>query len=115
VIYDVRSAYENLATADERIRDLKDQVAASEEAYQQARNAFQNNLAINLDVLSAQDVLLNSQLQLTGAQFDRTIFYLDLLRATGHMFEVAATAAMTQPVATQPTTVPASVPSAQRS
>lgn len=113
VVYDVRTAYENLVTADERIKDLKDQVAASEEAYQQARNAFQNNLAINLDVLSAQDVLLNSQLQLTGAQFDRTIFYLDLLRATGRMSEVAATAA--ENPASQPAAALTTAPSTQRS
>jgi outer membrane protein TolC len=105
VVYDVRSSYENLVTADQRIRDLREQFAATEEAYQQARNAFQNSLAINLDVLAAQDQLLNAQLQLTSAQFDRTIFYLDLVRATGRMFEVAATAATqpaTQPAPTQP-------------
>jgi outer membrane protein TolC len=113
VLYDVRSSYENLVTADQRIKDLQDQVAASNEAYQQARNAFQNNLAINLDVLAAQDTLLNSQLQLTGAEFDRTVFYLDLVRATGRLFEVAATAAAAPPAtapASQPTTLPAPRP-----
>jgi outer membrane protein len=88
--HDVQIAYENLATSDNRIRELADEVDAAQEAFRQAQNAFQNNLAINLDVLQAQDQLLNAQLQLTSARFDRTVFYLDLVRATGRMREVAA-------------------------
>jgi len=106
ILRDVQVAYENVASADRRIKELEDEVAASEEAFQQARNAFQNSLAINLDVLQAQDQLLNAQLQLTSAQFDRTVFYLDLLRTTGHLPDVAGTAAST----TQPTTRPATQP-----
>lgn len=82
-LHDVQSAYENFLSAERRIRDLEDEVRAATEAYNQARNAFLNGLGINLDVLTAQDQLLNAQLQLTGARFDRTIFYLDLLRAVG--------------------------------
>jgi outer membrane protein TolC len=102
VANDVRVAYENLVTADARIRELEDQVKAATEAFEQARAAFANNLAINLDVLAAQDQQLNAELQLTGAKFDRAVFYLDLIRATGRMNEVAATAAAT----TRPTTRP---------
>jgi outer membrane protein TolC len=104
ILRDVQVAYENVASADRRIKELEDEVAASEEAFQQARNAFQNSLAINLDVLTAQDQLLNAQLQLTSAQFDRTVFYLDLLRTVGRLPDVAATAA-TRPT-TEPTTQP---------
>ena len=92
VLNDVRVAYENLATADRRIREYEEQVATSREALEQARNAFANSLAINLDVLVAQDQVLNSELLLTGAQFDRTVFYLDLVRATGELTDVAAAA-----------------------
>ena len=109
VLNDVQTAYENLATADRRIRELQDQVAASQEALEQAQNAFRNSLAINLDVLLAQNDLLNAELQLTSAQFDRTIFYLDLVRATGHLHEVAATgpSPTTKPsTTTAPTTQP---------
>lgn len=102
IVHDVRVAYENLATSDRRIHELEDEVRAAEEAHQQARNAFLNNLAINLDVLSAQDQLLNSQLQLTSAKFDRTVFYLDLLRATGTLHEVAAGPAASTAPATAP-------------
>ena len=48
ILRDVQVAYENVASADRRIKELEDEVAASEEAFQQARNAFQNSLAIAL-------------------------------------------------------------------
>jgi Cu/Ag efflux pump CusA len=74
---------------DVTINPLRTQAAT--EALEQARNAFQNNLAINLDVLAAQDQQLNAQLQLTGAKFDGAVFYLDLVRATGRrLHEVGA-------------------------
>ncbi|HEY7117959.1 MAG TPA: TolC family protein [Tepidisphaeraceae bacterium] len=87
---DVQLAYQNLLTSERRIKDLADAVAAADEALKQAQAALANNLAIVLDVLTAQDQLLNAQLQLTGAQFDRTIFYLNLLRATGELTQHAA-------------------------
>ena len=102
--HDVRLAYENLSTADQRAVELQDQVRASQEAYEQARNAFANDLAINLDVLSAQDQLLNAQLQLTSAQFDQTVFYLDLVRATGRMGDIAGQGPLSP--ATRPTSQP---------
>jgi len=36
-------------------------------------------------VLTAQDRLLNAQLQYTDEAFNRTIFYLDLIRAVGDL------------------------------
>jgi hypothetical protein len=41
--------------------------------------------------------LLNAQLELTGARFDRTIFYLDLTRAVGRLHEAAVERPTTQP------------------
>jgi outer membrane protein TolC len=106
VLNDVQQAYDNLATADRQIKELEDQVLASEDALVQSQNAYANSLAINLDVLLAQNDLLNAQLQLTSARFDRTIFYLNLVRATGRLHEIA-----TSPVV--PTTQPASQPTTQ--
>lgn len=82
-LHDVQTAYENLDASRRRIVDLADEVKAAEEAFAQAQSAFQNGLGINLDVLSAQDQVLEARLELAGAQFDRTVFYLDLLRAAG--------------------------------
>lgn len=98
VIDDVRQASLNLRTAERRLKALADQVAAADEALKQAQSALANKLAIVLDVLNAQDQLLNAQLLLTGAKFDRTVFYLDLLRATGALPEI------THAAATRPTT-----------
>jgi len=93
VIDDVRQATLNLRTAERRLKALADQVAAAAEALRQAQSALANKLAIVLDVLNAQDQLLNAQLLLTGAKFDRTVFYLDLLRATGALPQVTQSAA----------------------
>lgn len=80
---DVQTAFNNLISSEKVVRGLRAQVAASTEAYRLAHDAYLNGLAINLDVLTAQDQLLGAQLQLAAAEFDRTVFYLDLLRATG--------------------------------
>jgi len=82
---DVQVAHENLTTSRKRITELEDEVAAAQEAYDQAQSAYKNGLAINLDVLNAQNQLLNAELDLTGARFDRDVFYLDLVRATGRL------------------------------
>jgi len=98
---DVQNAYQNLLTAERRIKELEGAVSAANEALRQSQAALANNLGLTLDVLTAQDALLNSQLQLNSAQFDRSVFYLDLLRTTGKL-----------PVGL-PTTRPATQPSAQ--
>jgi outer membrane protein TolC len=85
VIHDVELAYQNLITTERRIRELEGEVAAADEALHQAQSAYDNGLAINLDVLTAQDQLLSAQLQLTGARYDRIIYYLDLRRVSGQL------------------------------
>jgi outer membrane protein TolC len=44
-----------------------------------------NGLAIPLDILTAQDTLLNSQLQYASESFNRTVFQLDLIRSVGDL------------------------------
>jgi len=89
IVRDVRTAHNDVATTDRLIRELRDEVAAADDALQQSRAAFANSLATNLDVLSAQDKLLTAQLDLASAEFDETVFYLDLLRAMGTLQQVA--------------------------
>lgn len=108
ILHDVQIAYENVVASERRIHELEDEVLAAEDALQQARNAYANNLAINLDVLTAQNELLNAQLQLAGVQFDRTVFYLDLIRATGQLPAMAAEG--NARAATRPSTQPATRP-----
>lgn len=80
---EVQIAYDQFTTSALKVRELQSQVDATNEAYNQARSAFENGLAINLDVLQAQERLLNAQLQLTSVRFDKIVFYLNLRRATG--------------------------------
>ena len=84
------------------------QVAAAQQAFNQADQSYTVGLATNLERVTAQDELLNAQLQLTSARFDRTLSFLSLARATGSLrqrLETTATAA--------PTTIPTTVPAEQ--
>lgn len=92
-LHDVQTAYENLATSRRRIVELEDAVRAADDAFSQAQSAFRAGLGINLEVVTAQNALLVARLGLTGARFDRTVFWLDLVRATGRLPAVADAAA----------------------
>lgn len=97
-ISEIRQSLENVNTSSRRIEALRDEVTAADEALSQANSAFANGLGTNLDALTAQDQLLTSQLDLASAEYDRTVFYLDLLRATGRL------SAAEVDVTTRPTT-----------
>jgi outer membrane protein TolC len=81
----VRTAYDNLTTSDVVLGQLQQEVQASSEAYDQSVQLEKNGLAIPLDVLTAQDALLNSQLQYASETFSRAIFQLDLIRSIGDL------------------------------
>jgi outer membrane protein len=109
-IHDVQTAYENLATSDQSVRDLTDEVRQAQEQYRLALQGFRSGLTTNLDVLVAQNQMLDAQLQLSSEQFDRTVFYLDLERATGQLIAsvdefLPATQPTTAPATTRPTHV----------
>ncbi len=82
---DVQVAYDNYMTSQRVLQGLQDEVNAATAAREQSEQLLRNGLAIPLDVLTAQDALLNAQLLYTSEQFDRTVFYLDLLRTTGQL------------------------------
>jgi len=79
----VRTAYDNFVTSGVELAELQREVRASEAAYRQSVQLEKNGLALPLDVLTAQDTLLNSQLQFANESYSRTVFYLDLVRASG--------------------------------
>ncbi len=81
----VETAYDNRVTSDTELTELQREVQAASDAYQQAVQQEKNGLAIPLDVLTAQDTLLNSQLQYASEAYARTIFQLDLIRAVGDL------------------------------
>ena len=87
---DVQIAHENTVTSARKIVEIADEVRVSQEAYDQAVGAYHNGLAINLDVLQAQDALLTAQLRYSNAEFDHAAAYLTLLRVSGRLSETAA-------------------------
>jgi outer membrane protein len=109
---DVQSAYDNLITSGRQLVNLRAEVQAAADARVQAGQLLDNGLAVPLDVLTAQDTLLNAQLNYTSESFDRTVFYLDLLRIVGQLTPLSPR--QWQPStrsSTQPTSEPSSSPS----
>ena len=82
---DVQIAYDNLLTAQKELIGLNQEVQAAQDALNQSEQLLHNELAIPLDVLTAQDTLLTAQLAYADENFNRTVFYLDLLRITGQL------------------------------
>ena len=67
-----------------KLTDLRTEVQAAADALDQSEQLLKNGfLAIPLDVLTAQQTLLDAQLTYTSETFDVEVFYLDLLRLTG--------------------------------
>src|SRR5690606_32403148 len=95
---DIRTAYENVVNSDERIRELRVQLTAAEQALRQAEESYGAGLATNLERITAQDQVLSAQLQLASEEFNRKLFYLNLLRAAGGLRNELDRAATTQPV-----------------
>jgi outer membrane protein TolC len=102
---EVRERFQNFLTSAGRLRELDAQIRAATEAYRQARAGFQAGTAINLDVLTAQETLLNSQLEVATEEFNQKMIHLDLVRATGRLKVGTIRQAATRPT-TAPTTAP---------
>ena len=79
----VRAAYENVAGSRLRINELRIEVKASREALEESQFSYNAGLATNLDVLTATNTLLSSQLSLVTERLNFKLFYLQLLRAEG--------------------------------
>ena len=96
----VRAAHAAVEASDLRLAEAQVQVEAARLALRQAEENYRAGLATNLDRIVAQEELLNAELLLTSEQFDRRIFRLDLLRATGQLREWLAGAPGLPPDAT---------------
>jgi outer membrane protein TolC len=107
---DVQIAYDNLTTSEKLLVSFQQEVQAANDALNQSQQLLRNQLAIPLDVLTAQDTLLTAQLNYNSENFSRAVFYLDLLRITGQL--APDTSSQWHPsavahTATQPSTLPA--------
>jgi multidrug efflux system outer membrane protein len=101
---DVRINLHNLAASRRRISELRTEVAASQEALRQSTQRYTVGLALNLDVLTAENQLLSAQLDLATEQFNFKVFFIDLLRATGQLVRPRDLHSMSSDLTTQPTT-----------
>jgi len=109
---DVQTAYDNLITSGRQLANLHAEVQAAADARRQAGQLLDNGLALPLDVLTAQDTLLNAELNYTSEGFDRTVFYLDLLRIVGHLNPLTPRQWESPPrPATEPAGTPSTLPS----
>jgi outer membrane protein TolC len=82
---DVQVAYDDLINSEQLLPSLQAQVKAASDALVQSQQLLKNELAIPLDVLTAQDTLLTAQLNYSNELISRSIFYLNLLRITGQL------------------------------
>ncbi|HXE52357.1 MAG TPA: TolC family protein [Tepidisphaeraceae bacterium] len=101
---DVRIDWQNLNASRDRIVELTTEVTASQEALRQATQRYSVGLATNLDVLTAQDQLLSSQLDLATEEFNHKIYYLDLLRGMGRLVRPETLNALSAGPTSRPTT-----------
>jgi outer membrane protein TolC len=102
---EVHQRYQNYLTSTDKLRELDAQIRAASEAYRQARAGFEAGTAIYLEVLTAQNVLLDSELQVATEAFNQKVIFLDLLRSTGRIkYETV------QRPTTGPATVSATMP-----
>jgi outer membrane protein TolC len=83
VLRELRVDVENLSADRQQIDQLGIRRRAAREAVRQADAAYEAGLGTNLERLVAQDQLLAAELALAESQFDHSVGYLRLLRATG--------------------------------
>jgi len=108
----VETAYTNYMLARQQLAELQTEVKAAHDAYYYAEAQYKAGTEIYLNVLTAQNTLLSTQLQLTTAQFNTKTAYFNLLRAMGRM-DLKSGLSATRPseeaireLATQPATQP---------
>lgn len=102
VVQDVRIAYDDFAASRARLAELETQLAAAQDALDEADAQFRAGRGTNLATIVAQDQLLSAQLQLTSERYDNRVFFLTLLRSAGAIDDVLqgipATAPSTQAI-----------------
>jgi len=108
----VETAFTNYQLSLTQLNELQVEVKAAHDAYYYAEAQYKAGTEIYLNVLTAQNSLLSTQLQLTTAQFNTKTAYFSLLRAMGEL-NLESGVSATRPseeeirnLATQPATQP---------
>lgn len=107
---DVHSAYADYQASVQRLADLQTEVDASKRAYEAAVHAFDVGTATNLDVLTAQNSQLNSELLYDNERYNLKVTYLAALRLTGKLDRAAIAQLAEAPHAAATATAPATGP-----
>ncbi len=81
----IQSAYLRHHEALQRVKSLQLSVRQAEENYRIMRNRYLNQLAILTDLLDAESLRLNAELQLTNARTEVVYTYYELQRAAGKL------------------------------
>ncbi|GIW77738.1 MAG: outer membrane protein [Phycisphaerae bacterium] len=84
---EVEQSYQAVQASIQRLGQLRVQVDAAQQALRQAEESYKAGLATNLDRITAQDTLLQAQLQLVSEQYDYKLLYLTLLQHVGDLRE----------------------------
>lgn len=82
---EVRSAFVKHKEALDRISALKESLIQSKENYRIVKNKYFNQLAILTDLLDANSVQLNAELQLTAAKTNAIYTYYQLQKVSGNL------------------------------
>lgn len=98
---EVDQAIRNIAASKDRVSELTIQLRAATDAFNQADASYKAGLGTNLERITAQDAMLQSQLALATERIDQKLLWLDLLRSNGTLRE---TLLGTGAASTQPTT-----------
>lgn len=80
---DVRTKYNNMREAEERIKSSKSALDAAEEDYRIAKLRYMNGVGTNTDVLDAQVALTNAKTNYLQAMYDYNTSRVDLDNAIG--------------------------------
>ena len=82
---DVKSAYIKHQEALDRIKSYEESLLQANENYRIVKNKYFNQLAILTDLLDANTVQLNSELQLTAAKTNAIYTYYQLQKVSGNL------------------------------
>jgi len=94
---EVEQAYVAAQASIDRLAQLQVQVATAQEALRQSEESYNAGLATNLDRITSQNALLQSQLALVSEEYDRKLLHLALLQRAGILREQFEQAAMAKP------------------
>jgi outer membrane protein TolC len=86
-LQDVQISYENVTASRARLTELRTETDAARDALNQAEASYRVGLATNLERLTAQNQLLDAELQLASEQFVQALLLLDLTRFTGRLVQ----------------------------